>query len=75
MESLKIKNTVLHTWLWVMTLVFIILGVGFFAFRVVGDKGIPAWDYRSVKSVPSESPYANYEKNPLGQHVSGKEGN
>ncbi len=73
MESLKIKNTVLHTWLWIMTLVFIILGVGGFAFRVVGDKGIPSWDYRPVKSLPSESPYANYEKNPLGQHVSGKE--
>ena len=73
MESLKIKNTVLHTWLWILTLVTIILGVGGFAFKVVGDKGIPPWDYRPVKSVPSESPYANYQKNPLGQHVSGKE--
>jgi len=42
---------------------------------VVADKGVPTWDYRPVKSLPSESPYAVYEKNPLGQHVSGKETN
>ncbi len=39
--------------------------MGYFAFIVVADKGTPPWDYRPVKSLPSESPYANYEKNPL----------
>ena len=75
MNTLKIKDTVLHTWLWIIALLFIILGVGYFAFIVVADKGKPTWDYRPIKSLPSESPYATYQKNPLGQHVSGKEGN
>jgi hypothetical protein len=41
---------------------------------VVSDKGRPTWDYRPVKSIPSESPYATYPKNPQGQHVNEKEG-
>lgn len=73
MNTLKVKETVLHTWLWIIALVGIILGVGYFAFIVVADKGKPTWDYRPVKSLPSESPYATYQKNPLGQHVNGKE--
>ena len=63
----------MRTYLWITTMVAIILGVGYFSFVVVADKGVPTWDYRPVKSLPSESPYAGYEKNPLGQHVSGKE--
>jgi hypothetical protein len=73
MNSLKIKNTIFHTWLWIIALIVIILGVGYFTFIVVSDKGMPSWDYRPVKSIPSESPYATYPKNPAGQHVSGKE--
>jgi len=73
MALLKIKDTVIHTWLWIIVMVGIILGVGYFAFIVVADKGTPTWDYRPVKSIPSESPYAIYEKNPTGQHVDGKE--
>ena len=75
MDTLKTKNkeSLLRTWLWIMAMVAIILGVGYFSFVVVADKGVPTWDYRPVKSLPSESPYAVYEKNPLGQHVSGKE--
>lgn len=75
MNTLKIKNTIFHTWLWIIALVAIIFGVGYLAFIVVADKGQPSWDYRPVKSIPSESPHASYEKNPGGQHVSGKEGN
>jgi hypothetical protein len=75
MNTLKIKNTILHTWLWVFTLIIIILGVGYFSFVVVSDKGKPSWDYRPVKSVPSESPHASYQKNPFGQHIKGREGN
>ncbi|MGM0644207.1 MAG: hypothetical protein ACQETC_10560 [Thermodesulfobacteriota bacterium] len=70
---LKIKDTVLHTWLWIAAMVCIILGVGVFTFFVVSDKGKPSWDYRPVKSVPSESPYAVYPKQPAGQHVNGRE--
>ena len=73
MDTLKSKDTLVRTWLWITAMLVIILGVGYFSFVVVADKGIPTWDYRPVKSLPSESPYAEYEKNPLGQHVSGKE--
>lgn len=75
MNTLKIKNTVLHTWLWIIVMIAIILGVGYFSFIVVSDKGKPSWDYRPIKSIPSESPHATYQNNPAGQHVSGKEGN
>lgn len=74
MNTLKIKNTVLHTWIWIVFLIGIVLGVGYFTFTVVSDKGKPSWDYRPVKSIPSQSPYATYKKNPSGQHVSGNEG-
>ena len=74
-DTLKTKNkeSILRTWLWIMVMIAIILGVGYSSFVVVADKGVPTWDYRPVKSLPSESPYAVYPKNPSGQHVSGKE--
>ena len=74
MSTFNIKGTVLHTWIWVFVMVAIILGTGYFTFIVVSDKGKPTWDYRPAKSVPSESPYAEYDKNPHGQHIRGKEG-
>ena len=73
MDTVKPKESLLRTFVWVTTMVAIILGVGYFSFVVVGDKGIPTWDYRPVNSLPSASPYAEYQINPLGQHVSGKE--
>ena len=73
MKQLKIKHTIYYTWVWIIALIAIVLGVGFLTFMVVSDKGMPSWDYRPVKSIPSESPYAEYPKNPKGQHVSGKE--
>ncbi len=75
MSTSKLKESVLFTWLHIIAMIAIILGVGYFAFVVVSDKGKPSWDYRAVKSIPSESPHANYQKNPAGQHVSGKETN
>ncbi|MDY0220698.1 MAG: hypothetical protein RBR67_06145 [Desulfobacterium sp.] len=73
-DTPKSKESLLRTFVWITIMVAIILGVGYFSFVVVSDKGPPAWDYRPVKSLPSESPYAVYPKNPQGQHVSGKEG-
>lgn len=61
-------------WLVILFLVAIILGQGFFSFFVVGDRGQPDWDYRPVKDVPGESPYAIYEPLPHGQHVRGDKG-
>jgi hypothetical protein len=75
MDTHKPQESLVRTCFWITTMMAIILGVGYFSFVVVADKGVPTWDYRPVKSLPSESPYAVYEKNPLGQHVSGKEAN
>jgi len=62
------------TWGLVFLLVLYILIKGFFAFSVVGDRGQPSWDYRPVKDVPGESPYAVYEVMPFPQHVRGAKG-
>lgn len=75
MNELKIKNSVLSTWLHIIAMIAFIIGLGYFTFIVVSDKGMPTWDYRPVKSTPSESPYAKYQKNTAGQHVSGQEEN
>ena len=74
MVGLKIKDTVVMTWIWITILVCIVLGVGIFTFFVVSDKGVSPWDYRPVKSLPSESPYADYQKVPFPQHIKGKGG-
>ena len=74
MAKLKIKDTVAATWIWIIALFCIILGVGFFSFSVVSDKGQPSWDFRPVKSLPSESPNAVYQKLPFPQHIKGKGG-
>jgi len=52
----------------------IILGQGLFSFYVVGDNGQPGWDYRAIRDVPAQSPYAFYDLLPYPQHVRGKKG-
>ena len=68
------KESTLVTWVVILLCVLLILIQGLFAFSVVGDRGQPTWDYRPVKDVPGESPYAMYEKLPYPQHVKGSEG-
>ena len=68
------KPSTLVTWAVILFCVLLILIQGLFAFSVVGDRGQPDWDYRPVKDVPGESPYAMYEKLPYPQHVKGTEG-
>ena len=63
-----------RTWVWVFLLVAFILFKGYFTFAVVGDLGQPTWDYRPVKDVPGESPYAIYEPLPYPQHIRGEKG-
>ncbi len=58
----------------VLICVAVVLLQGFLTFFVVGDKGQPDWDYRPVKDVPGQSPYATYETLPHGQHVRGTRG-
>ncbi len=62
------------TWVWIFVLVAFILTKGYFTFTVVGDLGQPDWDYRPVKDVPGESPYAIYEALPYPQHIRGEKG-
>lgn len=68
------KESAKITWWVILICVVVILIQGLFAFFVVGDKGQPDWDYRPVKDVPGESPYAIYEKLPHAQHVKGEDG-
>jgi flagellar basal body-associated protein FliL len=60
------------TWIMIVMLLLFILGKGLFVYLVVGDKGQPDWDYRSVQDVPGESPYAIYEPLPHRQHIRGR---
>ena len=68
------KESTFFTWVVILLCMLLILVQGLFAFSVVGDRGQPSWDYRPVKDVPGESPYAMYEKLPYPQHVRGAKG-
>ncbi|NTV32632.1 MAG: hypothetical protein HGA74_15495 [Deltaproteobacteria bacterium] len=74
MEKAAPKESSFATWVVIFLLLIIILVKGFFSFFVVGDRGQPTWDYRPVKDVPGESPYAIYEPLPYPQHVKGQKG-
>ena len=63
-----------RTWALILLLVLLILLQGFFSLFVVQDRGQPTWDYRPVRDVPGESPYAIYPKLPYPQHVKGAGG-
>ena len=63
-----------RTWIIVMLLVLLVLAQGAFSFLVVGDLGQPDWEYRPVRDVPGESPYAIYEPLPYPQHIKGQKG-
>ena len=66
-----------YVWSWVVVLlcVAIVFLQGLFAFYIVGNPEHEEWDFRPVKDVPGQSPYAVYEKLPHGQHIRGAEGN
>jgi hypothetical protein len=68
------KESVFATWIFILVVVLYFLLYSLFTYTVVGDAGQPDWDYRPVKDVPGESPYAMYEKLPYPQHVRGAEG-
>ena len=68
------KESTFGTWVVIALLLAWILGKGFFSFFVVGDMGQPTWNYRPVKDVPGESPYALYQVLPYPQHVKGHKG-
>jgi hypothetical protein len=74
MEHTSEKESTWVTWIIIFLLLVWILGKGFFSFFVVGDLGQPTWNYRPIKDVPGESPYAIYEVLPYPQHVKGDKG-
>jgi len=74
MEHSNHKESSFVSWIIIFLLLALILGKGLFSFLVVGDLGQPTWDYRPIKDVPAESPYAVYELVPYPQHVKGAEG-
>jgi len=74
MEHSNAKASTFITWAIILLLLVWILGKGLFSFFVVGDMGQPTWDYRPIKDVPGESPYAIYNVLPYPQHVKGAKG-
>jgi hypothetical protein len=74
MEHSDHKESSFFSWLIIFLLLAWILGKGFFSFFVVGDLGQPSWNYRPIKDVPGESPYAIYKLVPYPQHVKGDKG-
>jgi hypothetical protein len=68
-QSSALKNTLI-----VILLVLIVLFQGGLSFFIIGDRGQPDWDYRPIKDVPGESPYAIYQPLPYPQHVMGEKG-
>jgi hypothetical protein len=74
MEHSTEKETSFISWVIIILLVLWILGKGFFSFFIVGDLGQPSWNYRPIKDVPGESPYAIYKVEPYPQHVKGDKG-
>ncbi len=76
MENIKTQHTesARRTWVWIFVLVTFILFKGYFTFTVVGDLGQPTWDYRPVRDVPGESPFAIYDHLPYPQHIRGEKG-
>jgi len=74
MENFRIKNTVIHTWIWIIVILMMIFGASIFTFYAVSHKGDLSWDYRPVQSLPASSPYAEYQKLPFPQHIKGRRG-
>ena len=72
MEQPQHHTSALKTWIIILLLVLIVLVQGGLSYFLIGDRGQPDWDYRPVKDVPGESPYAIYEKLPFPQHVKGE---
>ncbi|WP_373499299.1 hypothetical protein [Desulfococcus sp.] len=68
------ETSEVRSWVIIGLILAFILAKGVFAFVMVGDRGQPDWDYRAVKDVPGESPYAVYEVLPYPQHVRGSGG-
>ena len=74
MENSIHEASAVKTWLIIVLLVVVVFVQGGVSFLVVNDRGQPDWDYRPIKDVPGESPYALYEPLPYPQHIRGEKG-
>lgn len=74
MAELAHQTSLVRSWINIFLMVALILGMGFYSFAVIGDRGMPGWDYGAVADVPAQSPYAAYELLPHPQHVRGAKG-
>ena len=71
------STSTFKTWMIVLALVGIVAFQGGLSFFVIGDLGMPDWDYRPIKDVPGESAYTlmhPYHPVPYSQHVIGEQG-
>ena len=68
------QTSAFKTWSLVLAMVGIVLFQGWLAYTVIGDLGMPDWDYRPIPDVYGESPYAMYPPVPYPQHVRGLQG-
>jgi len=71
---MRARESVVKTWFILVLLLALIIIKGSLTFFHVGDRGQPDWDYRPVRDVPGQSPYAIYKLLPHPQHVRGAEG-
>jgi hypothetical protein len=77
MEYSEHSTSAFKTWLLVVFFVAIVAFQGWLAYHLIGDRGQPGWDYRPIKDVPGQSPYAiadPYHPLPYPQHVRGEQG-
>jgi hypothetical protein len=70
----KTEESVFKTWLFIFILTGLFLLNSFYAYKLIGDKGPPTWDFGVVEDVPAASPYSTYQKLPYPQHVRGAKG-
>ena len=74
MENSAHKASAVKTWFIIVLLVLIVFVQSGLSFFIVKDRGQPDWDYRPIRDVPGESPFALYDPLPYSQHIRGKRG-
>ena len=77
MEDPQYSISASKTWLLILFFVAMVTFQGWLAYTLIGDRGQPDWDYRPIKDVPGESPYAiadPYHPLPYPQHVRKEQG-
>ena len=77
MEDPQYSISASKTWLLILFFVAMVTFQGWLAYTLIGDRGQPGWDYRPIKDVPGQSPYAiadPYHPLPYPQHVSAEQG-